>query len=49
MSTSPAATAALAPIHQIPTVDALVERHDGFLLDIWGVIHDGRKPFSRCA
>jgi HAD superfamily hydrolase (TIGR01459 family) len=45
MSTSPAATAALAPIHQIPTVDALVERHDGFLLDIWGVIHDGRKPF----
>jgi HAD superfamily hydrolase (TIGR01459 family) len=27
-------------------VDPLIAGHDGFLLDIWGVIHDGRKPFA---
>jgi HAD superfamily hydrolase (TIGR01459 family) len=27
------------------SVTELVESHDGFVLDIWGVIHDGQKPY----
>jgi HAD superfamily hydrolase (TIGR01459 family) len=41
MTTVPASK----PIALLSGVDPLIERHDGFLLDIWGVIHDGRKPF----
>ncbi len=25
-------------------VSSLADRYDGFILDIWGVLHDGRRP-----
>jgi HAD superfamily hydrolase (TIGR01459 family) len=31
------------PVHD--DLDALSAAHDGFLVDVWGVIHDGRTPF----
>ncbi|WP_137179459.1 TIGR01459 family HAD-type hydrolase [Roseomonas sp. AR75] len=27
----------------------LAERYDGFILDIWGVVHDGRRPYPGVA
>lgn len=38
---SPSAKARLAPILVYPGVAPLAERYDGFVLDLWGVIHDG--------
>src|SRR5690606_36671651 len=29
----------------LPGVAALAERYDGFLLDQWGVLHDGRTAY----
>jgi HAD superfamily hydrolase (TIGR01459 family) len=29
----------------LPGLAALAERYDGFLLDLWGTIHDGLKPW----
>ena len=29
----------------IPGVAALALRYDGFILDLWGVVHDGTAPF----
>lgn len=29
----------------IPGLSAIVERYDGFLLDLWGCIHNGVRPF----
>lgn len=29
----------------LPGIGSLVERYDGFVLDLWGVIHDGRTIF----
>ncbi|GAB5468736.1 MAG: TIGR01459 family HAD-type hydrolase [Rhodospirillales bacterium] len=29
----------------LPGIAALAERYDGFVLDLWGVIHDGRQVF----
>ena len=23
----------------------IADRYDGFVLDLWGVVHDGRKPY----
>jgi HAD superfamily hydrolase (TIGR01459 family) len=31
------------PVHA--DLGALATTHDGFLVDVWGVIHDGRRPF----
>ncbi|MDO9501603.1 TIGR01459 family HAD-type hydrolase [Falsiroseomonas sp.] len=30
-------------------VAALADRYDGFILDLWGVVHDGRKPYPGVA
>ena len=31
----------------MPGVAALASRYDGFILDLWGVIHDGVAPLPR--
>jgi ribonucleotide monophosphatase NagD (HAD superfamily) len=28
----------------LPGIAPLAERYDGFILDLWGVLHDGRHP-----
>ena len=30
-------------------VAPLAERYDGFILDLWGVVHDGRRPYPGVA
>ena len=30
-------------------VRTLAPRYDGFILDIWGVVHDGRRPYPGVA
>jgi HAD superfamily hydrolase (TIGR01459 family) len=40
MPTSP------APIPVLDTIAPLASRADAWLLDIWGVLHDGAKPFA---
>jgi HAD superfamily hydrolase (TIGR01459 family) len=32
-------------MRMMESVAELAESHDGFVLDIWGVIHDGQKPY----
>ena len=32
-----------------PGMAALAERYDGFILDLWGVIHDGVRPYEGAA
>ena len=29
----------------LPGLAALAEAYDGFILDLWGVIHDGQRVF----
>jgi HAD superfamily hydrolase (TIGR01459 family) len=36
---------ASGPIERCENIAPLAARFDGFLIDIWGVIHDGRRPF----
>ena len=26
-------------------IATIAERYDGYVLDLWGVVHDGRKPY----
>ncbi len=33
----------------LPGMAALAERYDGFILDLWGVIHDGVRPYEGAA
>ena len=33
----------------LPGMAALAERYDGFILDLWGVIHDGVNPYEGAA
>lgn len=40
---SPAPAPAAIPI--LPGIAALAARYDGFLLDLWGTIHDGLRPW----
>ena len=35
----------MATISAISGIAALAARYDGFVLDIWGVLHDGRQPY----
>ena len=30
-------------------MSALAERYDGFILDQWGVLHDGTRPYAGAA
>lgn len=34
---------ALPPV--LPGLSALADRYDGFILDLWGVLHDGERPY----
>ena len=36
---------ATRPLSVLPGVAHLAERYDGFILDLWGVIHDGIRPY----
>jgi HAD superfamily hydrolase (TIGR01459 family) len=42
---SPATKASPQSVTVLPGVAALADRYDGFLLDLWGTIHDGLKPW----
>ena len=33
----------------LPGIAPLAERYDGFILDLWGVIHDGVRPYQGAA
>ncbi|HUC61538.1 MAG TPA: TIGR01459 family HAD-type hydrolase [Alphaproteobacteria bacterium] len=37
------------PIEFLPGVAALAERYDGFVLDLWGVVHDGITAYPGAA
>lgn len=39
----------LADISPITGVRALAERYHAFILDLWGVIHDGQTPYPGAA
>lgn len=32
-------------VQLLPTIRPLAERFDGFIIDLWGVLHDGVKPY----
>ena len=36
-------------MQHLPGFAALAERYDGFIIDLWGVIHDGLKPYPGAA
>ena len=35
----------MSPMHHLHNFAALAARYDGFILDLWGVIHDGVTPY----
>ncbi len=37
------------PVRQISGLSAIIDRYDGVILDLWGVIHDGEKPYEGVA
>lgn len=37
--------AAVAPIPMLGGLSAVADRYDGFILDLWGVLHDGVRPY----
>jgi len=37
--------AAAVPIPMLEGLSAVVDRYDGFILDLWGVLHDGVRPY----
>lgn len=41
----PPAPATGPEIRILPGIGSLVEAYDGLILDLWGVIHDGREPY----
>lgn len=43
MTAKPPAAAPAPPI--LPGIASLADRYDGFILDLWGVLHDGTAPF----
>lgn len=34
-----------APVPLIPGLSGIADRYDGFILDLWGVVHDGVRPY----
>ncbi len=40
------ATAAQKSVPILPGLAALADRYDGFILDLWGTIHDGIRPWA---
>ena len=43
---SPATAAPPKSIPILPGLAALADRYDGFILDLWGTIHDGLRPWA---
>jgi HAD superfamily hydrolase (TIGR01459 family) len=41
-----ATAASTDPIPILPGMAALADRYDGFILDLWGTIHDGIRPWD---
>jgi HAD superfamily hydrolase (TIGR01459 family) len=37
--------AAVAPILMLEGLSEVIDRYDGFILDLWGVLHDGVRPY----
>ena len=37
------------PVPVLPGIRGLMDRYDGFILDLWGVIHDGVAPYPGAA
>jgi HAD superfamily hydrolase (TIGR01459 family) len=37
--------ASAAPIPILAGLSAVADRYDGFILDLWGVLHDGARPY----
>src|SRR5215813_2576328 len=37
--------AAAAPIPMLEGLSEVIDRYDGFILDLWGVLHDGVRPY----
>lgn len=35
----------MADIRQISGIAEVIDRYDGFILDLWGVLHDGERPY----
>lgn len=33
----------------LPGIESIADRYDGFVLDLWGVVHDGRAPYPGVA
>ncbi len=36
----------MADIQQLPGIAAVIDRYDGFILDLWGVLHDGEQAYA---
>lgn len=46
METTPAIMETImTPIPMIDGLSAVADRYDGFILDLWGVVHDGARPY----
>lgn len=39
----------MADIQQLPGIAAVIDRYDGFILDLWGVLHDGEHAYPGVA
>ncbi|RJF81829.1 TIGR01459 family HAD-type hydrolase [Azospirillum cavernae] len=35
----------MAAIRQIPGISSVIDQYDGFILDLWGVLHDGERAY----
>ncbi|MBP2233349.1 HAD superfamily hydrolase (TIGR01459 family) [Azospirillum agricola] len=35
----------MADIQQLPGIASVIDRYDGFILDLWGVLHDGERAY----
>lgn len=35
----------MSKIEILNSLSAVIDRYDGFVLDLWGVVHDGEKPY----
>ena len=49
MAASPEAGAGYGAVELVRGMAALAARYDGFILDQWGVLHDGTRPYAGAA
>ncbi|MCQ8241198.1 TIGR01459 family HAD-type hydrolase [Rhizosaccharibacter radicis] len=43
------AAARTSPIRHLDGIRSLADRFDGFVVDLWGVVHDGERPYPGAA